>query len=118
MMIYRFDKIMIDTGYVRFVSCGENTTNSYPTDFRTFLNSLRATKLQDNLKYDIVKTTALYESAGKFEELLQFFAKQIYEGISPNKEKITKFYKKAYEIYEQAKKDKEILLTDPSELVK
>ena len=119
---YYFDKIEIVANNVRFINSSEPVgTIWYVHTFKKFLNLLKQTKLQDNLKYDIFcidSAKFIYHSSVSFEFLIKYFANLVYEDRVPQKEVLVDFYNKAKKIYDDAKEDKNLLLTAPSELIK
>ena len=132
---YLFDKIaMCDS--VKFIpyrkaTMGEsfmaNTQGTFnqkewtfkPYSLKDFLNMLSKTKLNDNNEYDIVVWLNINHSEPiGFDLLLKNFVSDVYKNKKPNEKIIAKFYQKAYQIREQAKKDKELLNKEPQEFIK
>ena len=78
---------------------------------------LSKTKLNDPGEYDVVPLPN-HEESIDFDLLLKDFANQIYSEEAPDKAVLTAFYTKAYQIKQEAQKEKDILNLDPEELVK
>ena len=89
-----------------------------PYSFKDFIKMLSKTKLNDFGEYDITIPLPISEEPIDFDLLLKDFANQIYKEKVPNKAILSAFYSKAYQIKQEAKKDKEILDIEPQELIK
>lgn len=86
-----------------------------PKNFKQFLNCLTMTKPIDGEYF--INYSYPYEDVN-FDDILNLFAKRVYEAKKTSKEEIVKFYKKAKEIESSAIKERNILEQKPTELIK
>lgn len=133
---YLFNKILVKGEEIEFVPYREATlvesfmakTHSsfekdewlfVPTSFKDFLKMLSKTRLNDNNEYNIVVPLHLNcEEPISFENMLKSFVEDVYKDISPNKNAIIAFYKKAYMVKKTAQQDREVLDIEPEEFSK
>lgn len=132
---YLFDKVLIKGSSVTFVtfrqasfieySCftyaGDGSVgrgdrwNFNATSFKECLNMLKKTKLSNSGEYDIsVLLQPNYTEPIDFDQFLKVFTEREYSVKAPNEKVISDFYNKAYQIREEARRDKEILEREPS----
>ncbi len=131
---YLFDKIEVVSEGVKFISFRKPSIfeslqgivcTSFSKDeweyfaftFKGFLKMLSKTKLNDNYEYDITVPLPVNNEPISFDLLLKNFVADVYNSKSPNKDVLAKFYSKAYQIKEEAKRDKEILDKEPNEFL-
>ena len=99
----------------------DNTSCSayYATSFKNFLSLLSVTKVNSDGAYNITEYISyVSERPVPFDKLLQKFAEIVYTRTVPDEAKLSKFYKKAYAIKEEAQKGRNILNTPPKEMIK
>ena len=84
------------------------------TSFKKCLSMLKKTKLNDDYEFYI------YNSSMKemdFEQFIKVFAGQQYAVKAPNEQVISEFYNRAYQIREEARRDKKLLEREPSSYI-
>lgn len=136
---YLFGKIHIDSAGIHFMPFRKaNIAESFlaccnctfdqeewdfaPYSFKDFLRMLSKTKLNECGEYEIDASLPLTIERNRFEpysfdELLQTFARQVYATKPADKDALSDFYKKAYTIQEEAKKEKELLDKKPEDFI-
>lgn len=90
-----------------------------PTSLKQFLNCLKRTKLNDNYEYNIVIhdfKSKPKDITSDFPTFIQYFAETVYKDKHIDKEKIIKFYKSAYMIKINTKKEMEFMKKSPKEI--
>ncbi len=91
-----------------------------PKSFNKFLKMLSKTKLNKDGEYDIVVNLDPVNHEEKnisFEHLLKIFARNECQVKAPNKDVLSNFYSKAYQIKQETQNEKNILDTSPKDLI-
>ena len=92
-----------------------------PYSLKDFLKMLSKTKLNEENEYDIFLDLAIVptrEEPISFDKALKIFVTDLYRDKVPNEKALAKFYQKAYQIRQAARKDKEILNKEPRDYLK
>lgn len=97
-----------------FASKGDRWKIS-PNNFNDCIHMLKKTKLADN-EYNIVVKLQRDEPID-FETFIKAFAGQQYAVKAPNEQVISEFYNRAYQIREEARRDKKLLEREPSSYI-